>query len=77
MVDKTDKIWMDGSGSIRYDQYFYSQPLHDPDGKCNLLHGIPFVIMYSPLHRHDRLTFQISNHKLTSMTQYSGDRPVR
>ncbi len=56
------------TGSIRHQKILYTQQFHHTNGKCHLLHGIPFIIMKTTLHSQNLLTSQFAANKITFMT---------
>src|SRR5699024_12745971 len=61
------KIFINTTCRICYNDGLNSKILHYANRKSNLLHGIPFIIMKSSLHRDHLFPLKYSNHKLSFM----------
>ena len=64
------------TGSIRDEERLDAQFVHDAYGEGNFLHVVSFIVVETPLHRHDINATQFAEDKGTGMSLYGRNGEV-
>src|ERR1035437_5395953 len=68
--------WVYPAAGIGYDQEMDPEKFHHTYGKCDLLHGITFIIMKTPLHGNNVFSAHFPEDKLPVVAVDCGNREI-